>query len=200
MSNKELPVFLTKEEQDKILAIPNSNYPTGERNRSIIKLMLDTGLKSQELVNLKWHDIDFIVNAIIVREDKKRKIPINQETIYFLKGWQKTQIEELRSREVDKDIEYVFTTLKGNKISTSYLRQMIYRVKDKTDIKKSISPSTLRHTFAVNLYKKTKDIEKVQKQLGYDNISNAAIYVEIVNNLENDKVSDEALWVFKNLH
>jgi len=181
---KKLPVVLNKDEQDQLLKQPNSRYPTGQRNYTILKLMLDTGLRLSELTNLKWRDLELMSGKLMVGEGKgaiDRTLWVSEEVLDLLTDWKERQVEELKERKIVEKPEYVFTTLKGKKLKNRYVREMVYRTTDKADINKKVSPHTLRHTFATDLYRKTNNIRMVQKALGHSDLSTTMIYTHIVD-------------------
>ncbi len=186
--SKKLPKILTKEEQKKLLDIFNTRYPTQLRNKTMIKLMLDTGIRLSEIVNLKWKNINLINGKIEIIEGKGAKdriLWVNEKTLEELKKWKEVQTKETQKRNINKFPKYVFTTLKGKKIIGSNIRNMLYKYSQKAGIKR-ISPHTLRHTFATELYRNTKNIRLVQKALGHSELSTTMIYTHIVDDeLEN---------------
>lgn len=183
---RKLPVILTKEEQERLINIFNERYPSSFRNKVMVRLMLDTGLRLSEALNLKWRHVDLMAGILNVFEGKGKKdrnLYVRNEAIEFLEEWKKRQIKILKEKGINNKPEYVFTTLKGNKLSSRYIREMIYKYTDKAGIHKerNISPHTLRHTFATDLYKKSKDIRKVQKALGHSDLSTTMIYTHVVD-------------------
>jgi len=135
---------------------PNPRYPTGQRNHLILKIMLDTGLRASEATNLKWNHIDLMSGKLMVREgkgSKDRSLWLSEDDLGLLQEWKKRQADE-----IDKKCSYIFTTLNGDPIQNRYLRKMVKRYSKKADIDKNVSPHTLRHTFATDLYRETKNI------------------------------------------
>lgn len=186
---KKLPVVIDEQEQESLLSVFNTRYPTGERNRVMVNLMLDTGLRLSEAINLKWNDVNLLSGKIKIVEGKGAKdriIWVNDNILKELQNWKERQINELNKRGVNKRSELVFTTLKGNKLNGANIRKMIYKYSNKAGINKHISPHTLRHSFATDFYRETKDIRKVQKALGHEDLSTTMIYTHIVDDeLEN---------------
>lgn len=80
-----------------------------------------------------------------------------------------------------KGTKYFFTTIKGGQLSNRYLCDMIKRYGRKAKIDKIISPHTLRHTFATEFYRQTKDIETLRRILGHSDISTTTIYITLAN-------------------
>jgi integrase/recombinase XerD len=197
---KNTVTYLKPKEQDKILQIPNPEYPTGLRNKLIMKILLDTGIKSNELINLKWENIypsDKIKIETDNRINDRLTNKISEDSIKLLNDWKQKQKAELEERNIDDNPEYIFTTLKGKKISNAYLRQMLYRMKDKSHLEKEVNPSVLRNTFAIELYKKTKDVNLIKEKLGLDDISSVSKYINTVKMEDEDEVN---IPVFKGLN
>jgi len=68
---KKLPTALTEDEQARLLEQPNPRYPTGERNQTMLRLMLNTGLRLAEVASLKWHDLNLTTGKLMVRQGKQ---------------------------------------------------------------------------------------------------------------------------------
>ena len=183
---KKLPVVLEPEEAHKLLSIPNKRYPTGLRNKAVLTLMLNMGLRVSEVVNLKPSDINLTNNKLRVVNGKggvDRDLTIPENTSYILMEWKKIK---------PKNSQYYFSTIKersdgkfaskkGKKISVRYIQEMVGRIAKKAGIGKNIKPHTLRHTFGTFFYRQTKDIETLRKILGHADISTTQIYVTLAN-------------------
>lgn len=170
---RKLPDILTGEERDALLNQPNPKAPTGLRNLCIMRLMLDTGITLSELLNLELMDIDFQEGHITIRKEDRRKNRnawIGEETLNYLKRW----------NSIAPRGKYLFCTLKGGQLDGRYIREMVKRLSRQAGIKKNIFPHSLRHTFAADLYRETKNIRLVQKALGHADISTTTIYTYLV--------------------
>lgn len=162
-SNNNLPNILTDVEVNDLLLEPSLRYPTGLRNYAIIKLILNTGLKLSEITSLKWDDLDLIAGELIARGDKvlrPRTLFLDGGIIEVLEEW------KFRQEKLSGECKYVFTTLEGGKLKNRYVRKMINRYANKANISHNVSPQTLRHTYAANLYKETNDSEALKQKLG----------------------------------
>lgn len=172
---RRLPDVLTEEDRVALLKQPNPRAPTGFRNLCMLRLMLNVGLRSSELLNLKVRDIDWISGKLTVRMgkgNKDRTLWLNQEDLELLQAW--------RDRR-PKQSDLLFTTLRGDKVSDRYLRTMVKRIAGKAGIEKDVHPHLLRHSFATDLYRKTKNIRMTQKALGHADLSTTMIYTHIVD-------------------
>ncbi len=196
---KKLPVILESEEIHQMLSIPNTRYLTSLRNKAIISLMVNCGLRISEVINLKPGDINPSKGYLRVIDGKygvDRDIHIPENTVILLKQWKKRK----------PDSNYFFSTVRDNKAGGTYTRKhkgktwtidyssnkgdqlkvrtvqsMIKNITSKAGISKNVSPHTLRHTFATNFYRQTKDIETLRQILGHSDISTTSIYVTLAN-------------------
>lgn len=169
-----LPVILEIEEAKKLLDIPKKRYPTGVRNKAMISVMLNMGLRVSEVSNLKLIDVSIgkrklrVVNG---KYNRDRDLIIPGYTLELLEKW----------KAIRPDSKYFFTTLDGSKVNTRYIQDMVSRYGNRSKIDKNVTPHTLRHTFATHFYRQTKDIETLRKILGHSDISTTQIYVTLAN-------------------
>ncbi len=170
----KLPIVLEPEEVQKLLKQPNKRYPTGLRNKAIISLMLHCGLRLSEITDLKPGNINLTKGKLRIESgkgNKDRDLAIPDYLIDLLDSW----------RKIKPKSSYFFPTLQGNKLSPRYIQQMVKRYSEKAGIIKNISPHTLRHTYATQYYKQTKDIETLRRILGHTDISTTTIYITLAN-------------------
>ena len=173
MTTKKLPTILEPEEAQNLLKQPNKRYPTG-RNKAMISLMLHCGLRVSEVADLRPGNINITKGKLRVESgkgNKDRDLAIPEYLIDLLNSWRKKRPEGT----------YFFSTLNGKKLSIRYLQQMVKRYGQKAGINKNISPHTLRHTYATQYYRQTKDIETLRLILGHSDISTTTIYITLAN-------------------
>lgn len=171
---RRIPETLTEDERAKLLSQPNMNARTGLRDVVMMRFMLNAGLRSREVLNLKVNDIDLKDGKIFIRQSKRKKdriVWIGKEDLDYLEKWLGKKPSS----------EYMFTTLKGGKIMGRYLRAMVKRRGRRAGIIKDVHPHMLRHTFATDLLRKTKNIRLVQKALGHSDLSTTMIYTHIID-------------------
>jgi len=172
--HRKLPVILNEDEQRALLTQPNPKAPTGLRNICILRVMLDAGLTLSEATNLRPDEIDFANGCITVRHAdgyrEGRMLWLGEENISLIKRWLK----------VRPNAEYFFCTLKGGKLDDRYIREMVKRLAGKAKIKKHVFPHSLRHSFAADLYRKTRNIRIVQEALGHVDLSTTMIYANVI--------------------
>jgi site-specific recombinase XerD len=171
---KKLPVILEQEEVNTLLKEPSNRYPTGIRNKTILLLMLNCGLRLSEVINLKPGDINLTKNKLRVENGKggkDRNLGIPDYTASQIEKW----------RDIRPKSKYFLTTLKGSKLSSRYIQIMVKRYGKRAGIKKNVYPHLLRHTYATEFYRGTRDLEKLRMILGHSNISTTIIYVNLAS-------------------
>jgi len=176
---RKIPEILTQTEQEALLNQPNRRYFTGHRNRVMLRLMLDTGLRLDEASSLRWKDIDLNSGKVMVRQGKgakDRTLWTGEANLAALIEWRERQ-----QHEGSRATELVFATKDGEKLDPSYMRRMVARYASKAGIEKHVTPHTLRHTFATDLYRETSNIRLTQKALGHANLATTQIYTHIVD-------------------
>ena len=186
----KIPEVLTESEQEALLAQPNPRYPTGQRNRAMIKLMLDTGLRLAEACALRWKDLDLTTGKLMVRQGKgakDRTLWLSEEDLELLRTWRSRQ-----AKDVTGNPAAIFTTLQGKPVSPRYVEKMVKRLAVKAGIQKDVHPHMLRHSFATDLYRETSKIVLVQKALGHSDLSTTMIYTHIF-----DEELEDALKSFR---
>jgi integrase/recombinase XerD len=171
---KRIPKVLSPEEQVALLRTFNRRWPTKCRNRAMVLCMLRTGLRVGEAVALKWDHLDFRTRRLIVREGKGAK----DRVVYFDEQVREA-IAEWRTRAPESP--YVFSTLKGGPMTTTYARQFVKRAAQKAEIAECerVSPHTFRHTCATELLRETGNLRLVQVALGHSSVSTKQRYTHI---------------------
>ena len=186
---KKIPDVLTLDEQERLLNQFNLRYITPQRNKTMIQFLLNTGLRLSEMTNLEWKDIDLMTGQVKVVEGKGLKdriLWLDEETLTMLGKWKQRQFKEWGKSDL------VFTTRTLRPLDGKAVRSMIKTYSNKAGINKHITTHSLRHTFASDLLRDTKNIRIVQKALGHADISSTQIYTHIV-----DDELEEALKGFR---
>ena len=184
---RKIPEVLTTEEQQAFLKTFNRKAPTGLRNYAMMKIMLDAGLRCGEVLNLRSKDIDWNTGKIHIHQGKGKKdriLWLNDDALEVLKQW----------KVIKPESDLLFTTLKGEKINSRYIRALVERKAKQAGIEKDIHPHTLRHTFATDIYRESKNLRLVQKALVHSSIKITEIYTHII-----DKELERCLKYFRKI-
>ena len=176
---KKLPDNLSLNEIIKIINNIDLNHPQGIRNRAIIETLYASGLRVSELINLKLSNLFFKENLIKVfgKGNKQRLVPLGK----FSKKYLKIYIEDQRSKSkiIKNHSDTIFLNRNGHQLSRFMVFAIIKQLAVKSNIKKNISPHTLRHSFATHLIKNGADLRTIQKLLGHENIITTEIYTHL---------------------
>ena len=175
---KHLPEVLSTPEVDKLEKGIDLTTKEGQRNKAIIEVLFSCGLRVSELVNLKlsqlFLDEGFV--QVIGKGSKERLVPISRRAIKELNLWfyDRKQLD-IKTGEED----YVFLNRRGSHLTRTMILIMIKKQAEKAGIKKTISPHTMRHSFATALLKGGADLRAIQAMLGHEDIGTTEIYTHI---------------------
>lgn len=176
---KKIPVFLTVEMMEKLLAAPGGGTFAGSRDKAILELIYSAGLRSFELVGLNHDDIDLDRRVLRLRGKgmKERINPIGRFAIAALEDY--LRFKNLHPDRIKFDPEAVFLNFRGQRLTTRSIRRMISHYAALAGLPDEVSPHTLRHSFATHLLQRGADLRVVQELLGHENISTTQIYTHI---------------------
>ena len=175
---EHLPEVLSTEEVDRLEESIDLSDPQGQRNKAIIEVLFSCGLRVSELVNLKLSNL-YLREKFIRVEGKGRKerlVPISDTAIHELELWfyDRRQLNIKRGEE-----DYVFLNRRGAHLTRTMILIMIKRQALEAGIEKTISPHTLRHSFATALLRGGADLRAIQAMLGHEKISTTEIYTHL---------------------
>ena len=176
---RRLPTVLTIEEVDRIEDAIDLSQPQGQRDRAIIEMLYSCGLRVSELCSLLLSDLFLEEGFIRVtgKGSKQRLVPISPRAVNELRLWFATRCHiDIRPGEED----YVFISQRrGKHLSRITVFHNLRDYAALAGIKKTISPHTLRHTFATHLLEGGANLRAIQAMLGHESISTTQIYTNI---------------------
>ena len=173
-----LPEVLTTDEVDRLEACIDLSKWEGHRNRAIIEVLFSCGLRVSELVNLKLSDlyIDEEYVRVMGKGSKERLVPISRRAIDELQNWfYDRNLMKIKPGEED----FVFLNRRGAHLTRTMILIMIKSQAKEAGIQKTISPHTLRHSFATALLEGGADLRFIQALLGHEDIGTTEIYTHI---------------------
>lgn len=175
---EHLPEYLTVEEVDLLEGAIDLSKWEGHRNRAIIEVLFSCGLRVTELVNLKLSDVfeeeKFI--RVLGKGRKERLVPISGKALQELHFWYDDR-NKMNIKPGEED--YVFLNRRGAHLTRTMILIFIKNAAIVAGIKKTISPHTLRHSFATALVKGGADLRVVQAMLGHEDISTTEVYTHL---------------------
>lgn len=175
---QHLPEYLSTEEVDALENSIDLTSNEGHRNRAIIEVFFSCGLRVSELTNLKLSDLFLPQGFIRVngKGGKQRLVPISQRAIHELELW----FDDRRQMKIKPGEEdYVFLNRRGHHLTRTMILIMVKRQAEAAGIKKTISPHTLRHSFATALLKGGADLRIIQELLGHADLGTTEIYTHM---------------------
>lgn len=177
---RNLPEVLTGAEVEILLETPECTDFKGIRDKAMLEVLYATGIKVTELVNLTVDDVNTDIGFIsLEKNDERRVIPIYALAAKCLKEY----IEKARTEIVkSKNNRILFLNYNGEKLSRQGFWKILKYYKNKANIKKEITPHTLRHSFATHLLENGAKLKEIQDMLGHSSISSTYIYEDIVKN------------------
>lgn len=188
-SSRHLPDVLTNEEIDAIIATFDQSMSDQARNRVIVEVLYGCGLRVSELCNLHLSNIYADDEFLLVtgKGDKQRWVPINSMALHLMLQY----IETIRCHQKIRHGEenYVFINRLGTHLSRNYVFMFLKEAVRKAGIQKSISPHSLRHSFATELVTGGADLRAVQEMLGHEKISTTEIYTHLSHQYLRDTIS-----------
>ena len=175
---EHLPEYLTVEEVDQLEGAIDLSKWEGQRNKAIIETLFSCGLRVSELVNLKKSDVfeeeKFI--RVFGKGNKERLVPISGEALKEINLWYiDRNLMNIKPGEED----YVFLNRRGAHLTRTMILIMIKNYAKDAGIQKTISPHTLRHSFATALYKGGADLRVIQEMLGHEDIGTTEVYTHL---------------------
>ena len=176
---RHLPEVLTLDEIDAMVGCIDMSTPEGLRNRAIIETMYGCGLRVSELVGLQmslvYADEEFVV--VRGKGDKQRLVPISQVALELIGRY----VSEVRSHLVVKRgcEDILFLNRRGGQLSRQMVFIIIKRLCELAGIHKTVSPHSLRHSFATHLLEGGANLRAIQQMLGHESITTTEIYVHI---------------------
>ena len=178
--DKKLPKFLEYDQVKKLLETPPADNWLGARDRAIMETLYGTGVRVSELVALNLEDVDFLGEVLHVRgKGKKERItPIGSSALQSIQHY-----IEFRNRRAQSngnfDSKVLFVNKHGKRLSTRSVRRKMDKYLKMAGLDPTISPHTLRHSFATHLLNNGADLRSVQELLGHQSLSTTQIYTHL---------------------
>jgi len=178
---KKLPRVLSVENVLRLLQQPDLKTPAGIRDRTMLEVLYATGLRVSELVSLKISDVNLEEGYVrcLGKGSKERIIPLGSEAVKYLKSYLNHARKFLASNPAE---DALFLNHHGHSLTRQGFWKIIKKYAEKLDIPGSITPHTLRHSFATHLLENGADLRSVQEMLGHADISTTQIYTQLTKN------------------
>jgi integrase/recombinase XerD len=176
-AGSHLPRYLSEDEMERLLSVPDTATEEGLRDRAILELMYASGLRISELISLKSGDVDLDAGLLSChgKGSKERRIPIGKSATRWLELYRGARLR--RSRTHDPRL---FVNSLGAPLTRQRVWAAIKRYGEQAGLE-NVSPHTLRHSFATHLIQRGADSRSVQSLLGHSDISTTQIYTHMTD-------------------
>jgi integrase/recombinase XerD len=178
---RKLPVFLSLDEVDRLLAAPGRASPRGLRDTAMLETLYATGLRVSELVKLRLGDLNLEAGYLVAfgKGKKQRIVPIGEAAVATLRAYLETARPHFLPRGAAASADFVFLTRLGRRMTRQAFWKIIDAQARAAGIRKHISPHKLRHSFATHLVERGADLRAVQAMLGHADIGTTEIYTHL---------------------
>lgn len=175
---RRLPKVMSLAEIERLLAQPDPSTPLGLRDKAMLEVLYATGLRVTELVDLNMNDVDLLEGFVrcMGKGSKERVVPMGEIAVLSLKAY----LEQGRSELVtDLEEQALFVNQEGARMSRQSVWKLVKKYARQAEIRKEVTPHTIRHSFATHLLEHGADIRAVQEMLGHADISTTQIYIHV---------------------
>jgi integrase/recombinase XerC len=175
---ERLPKFVEQQKINNLFEEPEKYFKNtfeSMQEKLLIDVLYSTGMRRQELINLKWSDINFSSNQVKVtgKGNKQRLIPIGNELVNSLRIFQNTQINQLKN--IPK-AAYVFLTKDGNQLYPNYVYRIVKLHIGHCSTAEKKSPHVLRHSFATHMSNNGAKLNDIKELLGHASLASTQVY------------------------
>jgi integrase/recombinase XerC len=190
---KKLPKFLEYDDIKRLLETPPIENWLGARDRAILETLSSTGMRVSEIVGLNMDDIDFLSEVVHIRGKgkKERVAPISSSALRVIQHYIEFRNKRAQANP-NFDNKVLFVNKHGKRLSTRSVRRKMDKYLKMAGLDPSISPHTLRHSFATHMLNNGADLRSVQELLGHQSISTTQVYTHLTTK----KLKD----VYENAH
>jgi integrase/recombinase XerC len=176
--DKRLPAFLSSDEITRLLDMPGTTTPMGQRDKAILELLYASGLRVSEIAGLNLRNMNLETREILVwgKGSKERMTLVGEPAAAaidrYLREGRRQLIGNSRS-------DALFVNRYGRRLSERYIQKMIHKYAVAAGIDKRVFPHMMRHSFATHLLDGGADLRVVQELLGHANLSTTQIYTHV---------------------
>ena len=177
----KLPSYLSIDEVFRLLDLPEPDSFSGARDRAILEVFYGTGIRISELVGMSPNDLKLKQRTVKVlgKGKKERILPLGEKIVKVIESYLQFRTEHIKNKKLDSHPSGLFLNQRGQNISARGVRKIISRYIRTNNFSKSISPHSLRHTFATHMLEAGADLRVIQEMLGHVSLSTTQKYTHL---------------------
>jgi integrase/recombinase XerD len=181
---RRLPRTLSMADAAALVEAPDTTRPDGLRDRALLELLYASGLRASEALGLRIEDVNFKAGYVMVigKGDRQRLVPAGARAL----DWVRRYLTTIRPHQVRRECPALFLNRSGGAMSRQALWGLIRRAARRAGLRATVSPHTLRHSFASHLLERGADLRSVQAMLGHVDISTTQIYTHLPSSVVHD--------------
>ena len=183
---KRLPKAISVEQVEVLLNMPDNRDTLGARDRAILETLYSTGVRVSELVDLNRNDLDHVEQTLRVRGKGRREriVPLGSHALAAIRHYLTLLDPDKRFKKLRQQIMLdpavpLFVNKNGGRLSSRSVRRKLDKYLQMAGLDGTISPHTLRHSFATHLLDNGADLRSVQELLGHQSLSTTQIYTHL---------------------
>ena len=183
---KRLPKAISVEQVEQLLAAPEDGESLGARDRAMLETLYSTGIRVSELVDLNYDDLDEAAECLKIRGKgkKERLVPLGSHAIASIKRYREVILADDRFSRcwaAERAVRPLFVNKHGGRLSSRSVRRKLDKYLRQVGLDPTISPHTLRHSFATHLLDNGADLRSVQELLGHQSLSTTQAYTHLTS-------------------
>lgn len=184
-TSRTLPDVLEIAEVESLLALPDAETPFGRRDRALLETLYATGMRVAEAAALSMPDLDWRAGEARVKSgkgDRERVVLLGRAALAALRGYveeARPQLMARRKNQLTPVSDAVWINGRGTRLSSHAIYMLVLDYTRRAGIHKSVTPHTLRHSFATHLLEGGADLRVVQELLGHRSLSSTQIYTRV---------------------
>ncbi|MBI3628134.1 MAG: site-specific tyrosine recombinase XerD [Candidatus Rokubacteria bacterium] len=175
---RRLPRTLSIEDAALLVEAPDVSRPDGVRDRALLELLYATGMRASECLALRLEDLNLAAGYVVCtgKGSRQRLVPVGGRALEWTRTWLATARPRFTRR---RDAGTLFVNPRGGRLSRQALWTIVGGWARRAGIRRTVSPHTLRHSFASHLLEGGADLRSVQAMLGHADISTTQIYTHL---------------------
>ena len=176
--DKSVPSFLSEEEMQEFLDLPQTAKPLDLRDKAMLELLYATGIRVSELVGICLEDVKFASRLIRIKGKgkKERLVPFGRTAEKSLRSY--LRVRPLLNKEQVEETT-VFLNYRGQKLSSRSVERTVDKCIQRSAVRRKISPHSLRHSFASHLLSRGADLRIIQELLGHESLATTQKYTHL---------------------